>query len=62
MTVCSKLGVRLSDVFRAAEDAAVPLPVAPRTGNFHLLLSGSQDAGATPSVSSPDQPDASIAR
>jgi transcriptional regulator with XRE-family HTH domain len=62
MTVCSKLGVRLSDVFRAAEDAAVPLPVAPRTGKFHLLIGGTQDAGAAPSVSRPDQPDASMAR
>jgi transcriptional regulator with XRE-family HTH domain len=62
MIVCSKLGIRLSDVFRAAEDAAVPLPAAPREGNFHLLLGGGQEAGAIPSVSRPDQPDASIAR
>ncbi|HEX5402687.1 MAG TPA: helix-turn-helix transcriptional regulator [Pseudonocardiaceae bacterium] len=38
LTVCSRLGIRLSDVFRAAEDAAVPLPAAPRDGRFHDLL------------------------
>jgi transcriptional regulator with XRE-family HTH domain len=38
MTVCGKLGIRLSDVFRAAEDAAVPLPVSPREGRFHELI------------------------
>lgn len=38
MNVCAKLGVRVSDLFRAAEDAAVPLPVsAPRAGRFHEL-------------------------
>jgi ribosome-binding protein aMBF1 (putative translation factor) len=39
MTACSQLGIRLADVWRAAEDAAVPLPVAPRQGRFHELLS-----------------------
>lgn len=38
MTICAKLGIRLSDVFRAAEDAAVPLPSTPRDGLFHDLL------------------------
>ncbi len=38
MTMCSRLGIRLSDVLRAAEDAAVPLPAAPRAGRFHDLL------------------------
>lgn len=38
MTVCARLGIRVSDVLRAAEDAAVPLPVAPRDGRFHDLL------------------------
>jgi transcriptional regulator with XRE-family HTH domain len=38
MNVCGRLGIRLSDVFRAAEDAAVPLPVTPREGRFHDLI------------------------
>jgi transcriptional regulator with XRE-family HTH domain len=38
MTACSQLGIRLSDVLRAAEDAAVPLPVTPRQGRFRELL------------------------
>ena len=38
MTVCARLGIRLSDLFRAAEDAAVPLPEAPRNGRFHDLI------------------------
>lgn len=38
MTVCARLGIRLSDLFRAAEDAAVPLPAAPRNGRFHDLI------------------------
>jgi transcriptional regulator with XRE-family HTH domain len=38
LTVCSRLGIRLSDLFRAAEDAAVPLPAAPRDGLFHDLI------------------------
>jgi ribosome-binding protein aMBF1 (putative translation factor) len=38
MTVCSRLGIRVSDVFRAAEDAAVPLPTTPRPGRFHELV------------------------
>lgn len=38
MTVSSQLGIRLSDLMRAAEDAAVPLPDEPRTGRFHELF------------------------
>ncbi len=38
LTMCSQLGVRLSDVLRAAEDAAVPLPASPRDGRFHELV------------------------
>lgn len=38
MTVCARLGIRMSDLFRAAEDAAVPLPPAPRSGRFHELI------------------------
>lgn len=38
MTVCGQLGIRVSDLFRAAEDAAVPLPAAPRAGRFHELI------------------------
>lgn len=38
MNVCARLGIRLSDVFRAAEDAAVPLPMTPREGRFHDLI------------------------
>ena len=38
LTMCSQLGVRLSDVLRAAEDAAVPLPISPRDGRFHELV------------------------
>jgi transcriptional regulator with XRE-family HTH domain len=40
MTVCSQLGIRLSDVFRTAEDQAVPLPVEAREGLFRDLLGG----------------------
>lgn len=56
LSVCTVLGIRLSDVFRAAEDAAVPLPTQHREGRFQELL------GRQPSFSRPDQPDASIAR
>lgn len=59
IAVCAAMGVRASDVFRAAEDAAVPLPITPAAGRFHELF------GVTPyppSLSRPDQPDASIAR
>jgi transcriptional regulator with XRE-family HTH domain len=42
ITVCARLGIRLSDVFRAAEDAAVPLPTHPRDGRFHDLLGPSE--------------------
>lgn len=39
LTICAKLGVRMSDVYRAAEDAAVPpLPDTPREGRFRDLL------------------------
>jgi transcriptional regulator with XRE-family HTH domain len=38
MTVSAQLGIRLSDLFRAAEDAAVPLPDEPRAGRFHELF------------------------
>lgn len=38
MNVCAHLGIRLSDVLRAAEDAAVPLPAAPREGRFRDLI------------------------
>jgi transcriptional regulator with XRE-family HTH domain len=38
-TICAKLGIRLSDLFRAAEDAAVPEILATRReGRFHELL------------------------
>jgi transcriptional regulator with XRE-family HTH domain len=37
--ISAKLGIRLSDLFRAAEDAAVPeLPTTRRDGRFHELL------------------------
>jgi transcriptional regulator with XRE-family HTH domain len=37
--ICAKLGIRISDLFRAAEDAAVPeLPTMRREGRFHELL------------------------
>jgi transcriptional regulator with XRE-family HTH domain len=38
ITVCARLGIRLSDVIRAAEDAAVPLPTQHRDGRFRDLL------------------------
>jgi transcriptional regulator with XRE-family HTH domain len=38
IAVCAAMGIRASDVFRAAEDAAVPLPASPRLGRFHDLL------------------------
>jgi transcriptional regulator with XRE-family HTH domain len=38
MTVCAKLGIRASDLLRAAEDAAVPFPESPREGRFRDLL------------------------
>lgn len=39
MTVCGNLGIRVSDLFRAAEDAAVPpIPAVSRDGNFRDLL------------------------
>ncbi|HEX5407998.1 MAG TPA: helix-turn-helix transcriptional regulator [Pseudonocardiaceae bacterium] len=38
MVICAALGIRLSDLFKAAEDAAVPLPVSPRQGRFYELL------------------------
>lgn len=39
MTICAELGVRVSDVLRAAEDAAVPsLLCSPRDGLFHELI------------------------
>ena len=40
ITLCSRLGIRLSDVLRAAEDAAVPLPTEHRDGRFRDLLGG----------------------
>jgi transcriptional regulator with XRE-family HTH domain len=40
MTVCSQLGIRLSDLLRTAEDQAVPLPVEAREGRFRDLLGG----------------------
>lgn len=43
LTTCSRLGIRLSDLVRAAEDAAVPLPTEPRHGRFHDLF-GPQDS------------------
>ncbi|HEY3607020.1 MAG TPA: helix-turn-helix transcriptional regulator [Pseudonocardiaceae bacterium] len=64
LNVCARLGIRASDLFRAAEDAAVPLPPSsmappgePRSGRFHELLEASGSCAARP-----DQPDASIAR
>jgi transcriptional regulator with XRE-family HTH domain len=37
--ICARLGIRLSDLFRAAEDAAVPdIPATRREGRFHELL------------------------
>jgi transcriptional regulator with XRE-family HTH domain len=38
ITLCARLGIRLSDVLRAAEDAAVPLPTDNRDGRFRDLL------------------------
>jgi hypothetical protein len=38
IAVCAAMGIRASDVFRAAEDAAVPLPTSPKLGRFHDLL------------------------
>lgn len=38
LAICSKLGVRLSDLFRAAEEAAVPLPIAPRDSRLYKLM------------------------
>lgn len=38
LIICSKLGVRLSDLLRSAEDSAVPLPIAPRDGRFYQLM------------------------
>lgn len=38
MEICAALGIRLSDLFKAAEDAAVPIPSSPREGRFHELL------------------------
>jgi ribosome-binding protein aMBF1 (putative translation factor) len=43
MVICAALGIRLSDLFKAAEDAAVPLPASPREGRFHELLATSPD-------------------
>lgn len=56
LTVCAVLGIRLSDLLRAAEDAAVPLPTRHGDDRLRELL------GRQPSFSRPDQPDASIAR
>jgi transcriptional regulator with XRE-family HTH domain len=51
LNVCARLGIRASDLFRAAEDAAVPLPAVsqstapqpdePRSGRFYELLEAS---------------------
>lgn len=39
MEVCARLGIRVSDLFRAAEDAAVPLPLGDdRRGRFRELV------------------------
>jgi transcriptional regulator with XRE-family HTH domain len=39
--ISAKLGIRMSDLFRAAEDAAVPdLPATRREGRFRELLGG----------------------
>ena len=57
LNVCARLGIRASDLFRAAEDAAVPLPDEPRSGRFHELI---ETPGSRPAR--PDQPEASIAR
>lgn len=38
VTVCAKLGIRVSDLFRAAEDAAVPLPTMSGNGRLAELV------------------------
>jgi hypothetical protein len=51
-TICAELGIRLSDLFRAAEDAAVPeLAAMRREGRFGELLGSLNKVPSPPKIS-----------